>query len=79
MTRLRQILTYFEDPTQIVSIHTIAQDMGISTGQVESMLDFWIRKGDLQLKSINESNCGSCGGNQDCPFTKGHANCYELV
>ena len=79
MSRLKQVLTYFDDPTQSISINSIAQEMGITRGQVEGMIDFWVRKGYLRLGSISESTCGSCGVNGECPFAQNQVECYELV
>jgi hypothetical protein len=79
MTPLRQFLAYFENTRGGTSIDVIARDMNLSPGRVENMIEFWVRKGRLQLGSAENSNCESCGGGDACPFTVDLPLCYEIV
>ena len=79
MTPLRLVLTYFENTRQGISLNTIARDMNISPGQVQNMVDFWVRKGRLKLGSGEETECGNCDMGDGCPFIVDLPRTYELV
>jgi hypothetical protein len=79
MSRLRQVLAFFEDPKQTISIDMIARELDISPGQVESMIRFWENKGRLQLEPSNEPICAGCGVKDGCTFAEDRLECYTFV
>ncbi len=76
---LRKVLAYFEDARQGVSINSIARDLQINPGQVESMVEFWVRKGRLQQVIPGRDGCGSCGLKGGCYIVKNLPRIYEFV
>ena len=77
-TKLRKLITIFEDNTEPLSIHCLAKELDITPERVEGLVDFWVRKGRIK-PSVGGSNCGSCGVIGDCPFVFDVAGMYELV
>ena len=75
---LRQVLTLFEGAREPLSIKGVARTLDVSPEQVESMLDYWVRKGRLRANAAQE-NCGTCGSQGSCPFVIDLPNSYELV
>ena len=78
-TPLRQVLEYFEKTREGVSIRSMAKDLDLSVGQVESMVDYWVRKGRVRSFGVNSENCGSCGTNDHCNLVITLPRSYELV
>ena len=77
ITPLRQVLNYFENSREGISINLIARELNISQGQVGSMVEFWVRKGKIRLSATQD--CGSCSVNGDCLFVIEMPASYELV
>lgn len=75
---LRQVLNYFEEATGPLSLSTIAYELNVSTAQVESMIQYWIRKGRIHQSAMPD-NCGSCGSSGDCVFVMDMPVTYELT
>jgi hypothetical protein len=75
---LRQILTFFEDTKNAVPLNAIARDLNLSLARVESMVEYWVRKGKIRL-SEETRDCRSCGVNANCPFVLNLPKSYELV
>ena len=76
-TPLRQVLSYFENSRDGISLNTIAREMGVSPGQVGSMVEFWVRKGKIRPTPVQD--CGSCGVIGNCLFVVEVPLSYELV
>ncbi len=77
ITPLRQVLKYFENSRGGISINAIAREMEISPGQVGSMVEFWVRKGNIRPTPVQD--CGSCGVNGNCSFVVEMPVSFELV
>lgn len=83
---LKQVLAELENATQPLSLSELSQRLQIEPSALAGMLDFWVRKGRLQvLESGDETSIcppdmcgGSCGGPQDCPFTVNLPRSYAL-
>jgi predicted ArsR family transcriptional regulator len=65
--KLRQLLEYIENSQGGISLGRVAKDLEISVNQVENMLEYWVRKGRLQI-SEPSPDCGSCASNGSCPY-----------
>ena len=77
-TTLSKLLERFEEMSGALSIQALASELELRPAQVESMVDFWIRKG--RIRAIEESKaCGSCGINSNCPFILNLPQTFELV
>ena len=77
-TVLRKLLDLVEESQGAISIQALAGELGVTPPRVESMLDYWIRKGKIK-PSVGLSNCGSCGALDNCPFVLEMPRTYELV
>jgi hypothetical protein len=73
---LRELLSLFESG-QALSLAQISRKFGIEQGVLESMLDFWVRKGKLRLSPYN--GCAECGQNHVCPLGAALPRRYELA
>lgn len=77
-TSLRRLLNLFEESQGALSIPYLAKELGVTTGRVESLVDFWVQKGKIRI-STSLSACGSCGVKGDCPLVFDLPKVYELV
>ena len=75
---LRQILKFFEDSRNAVTLNSIARELDLTPARVESMIEYWVRKGRIQLVE-DAKECGSCGIQGNCPFVVKIPRYYELV
>ena len=75
---LSKLLTLIEDSSGAYSIQGLARELDVSPAHVESMLEYWIRKGKIQ-SSKNLTECGSCTVQGDCPFVLEMPRTFELV
>lgn len=75
---LRQVLTIFETATAPLSLPQVAQELGISAERLESMLQYWVRKGKLR-ESVVSGECGTCGQKGSCAFVVNLPHSYELA
>ena len=78
-TSLRQVLDYFETSREGISLDTLTRELDLSRGQVESMVNFWVRKGRLRSSAASSDGCASCGSSERCAFNMGMPASYELV
>ena len=77
-SKLSRLLTLFEGSSGAITIRELARELDISQGRVESMMEYWIRKGKIN-KSTSQTECGSCSELGDCPFILEMPRTYELV
>jgi len=75
---INKLLGIFEEMSGALSIQTMASELEIRPGQVESMVDFWINKGRIRVSAYS-SECGGCSVQGDCPFVLEIPRTYELV
>jgi DNA-binding transcriptional regulator LsrR (DeoR family) len=76
---LRKVLTYFEHTWQGSSLNTIAKEMKISPDQVQSLLEFWVRKGVIRVEASETPDCTSCGKTNHCPYVINLPRSFELA
>lgn len=75
---LSKLLKKFEEISGALSIQALASELELRPAQVESMVDFWVRKG--RIRATEESKaCGSCGINSNCPLILKLPQTFELV
>ncbi len=55
----------------------MARDLGIERVMLESMIEYWIRKG--RLREVSAPACDTCGSAQGCPFIMTLPRRYELA
>lgn len=77
-SKLRQVLTIFEEAKNPQSINSIAKTLQVSAEQVQSMLEYWVRKGRIR-QVVDTTDCGTCGGGDSCPFVIELPHSYELA
>ena len=77
-SKLGQLLDYFAGSPGGLSLPELSREMGISLGQIEGMVEFWVRKGRIRI-SPEEVDCGTCGKDLNCPFVMDGPRYYELV
>ena len=77
-TGLRDVLTLFETAERPLTINEMARRLEITPGMLESMIDYWVRKGKLRDASTVRS-CNTCGGAEGCPFVGKMPRRYVLA
>jgi hypothetical protein len=77
-TSLRRLLNLFEESQGVLSIPYLAGRLDVTPERVASLIDFWIRKGKLQI-SDSGSDCGHCSFEGDCHLVPTFPRFYELV
>jgi hypothetical protein len=76
---LQQVLDYFMRSSGAVSIALLARELDLSPGLVESMVDFWVRKGRIQRLDPGGRECGGCSRKGSCPLIAELPVCYRVV
>lgn len=70
MSPLRQVLTEIAGARGGVSLDDVARRVGVSRGEVESMVDYWVRKGRLSAEVVGSGcptdGCGGCASTDSC-------------
>jgi len=78
MSKLSNLLTKIEESSGAFSIQVLARELELTPERVESMLEYWVRKGKIQ-SSTELTECRSCSDQEDCPFVLEMPKTYELV
>ena len=80
---LRQVLTAFETGRGSMSLHQMARELNLEAGTLESMIDYWIRKGKIREVHQENNRCQTCSISgsdcHGCPFVMQTPRRYELV
>ena len=66
-----------EDSSDVYSVRSLARELDVTPERVESMLEYWIRKGKIRPAAVQ--NCGSCSVIGNCSFVVEMPKSYELV
>ena len=64
-TKLRQVLDLIENSGGGTSLRSIARELDISVSQVENYLEYWVRKGRLQVLEPS-AKCEACASSGSC-------------
>lgn len=75
----RQVLNYFEQTHQAVSLTELALQLQITPGVLQSILDYWVRKGELRQVAADTNVCHTCRIHKSCPFVMALPDYYERV
>jgi hypothetical protein len=85
---LRQVLEELKTARGPVNMNDLARQLGVDRDVLESMIEFWVRKGRLQdddqalaaiLETCTGGDCaGSCPGPQACPFVMKMPRTFSL-
>jgi len=67
MTKLRQLLETIENADRGISLQEIARELDISLNRAENMLEYWVRKGRLQIVEP-ASGCSDCSSKGSCSY-----------
>lgn len=79
-SKLRQVLSIFENATAPLSLPQIAEDLEVSQDRLESMIQHWVRKGKIREGAAALSDCETCGSNNgSCAFVVDLPRTYELA
>ncbi len=60
-TILSRLLNMIEESSGVYSVRSLARELDVTPERVESMLEYWVRKGKICPTAIQ--NCGSCSDN----------------
>ena len=77
-TALRQMLEWFERNPEGISLPALARELGLSQGQAQNLVEFWVRKGRLRLAET-QTDCGCCADKNGCPILSEMPRYYEFV
>lgn len=69
-TKLGQVLDLVENSRQGISLNAIARELDASVSQVENMLEYWVRKGRLQVVGPSPK-CADCPSSGSCSYLIG--------
>lgn len=75
---LRQVLNVFEEASGPLSLSNVAHQLDVSQGHLESMIQYWVRKGRIRETAAGKE-CGNCGLKGECPFVMEMPRSYELA
>lgn len=89
---LRQVLQMVEAANGSISLGELSRQLGVDAAALDGMLDYWVRKGRLQLNTQTGmacstagaaagglGMCGSCGSVAGCPFIAQMPRSYSLI
>lgn len=76
-SKLKRVLMAFEQADGPLMLSAIARDLDVSMPQLESMIQYWVRKGAIR-ESVAARDCGTCGIKGECPFVMEMPRSYEL-
>ena len=77
-SKLSSLLTKIKESSGAFSIQALARELDLTPERVESMLEYWVRKGMIE-SSTKLTECGSCSSQGDCPYVLEMPQTYELV
>lgn len=77
-SKLRQVLTTFENAVGPLSLPQIAQDLDVSQERLETMIQHWVRKGKIRQNAAL-MDCETCGTEGSCPYVMEVPRTFELA
>jgi hypothetical protein len=79
-TTLTQVLTAIETAEGPLSLNQMADQLNVSRGLLEDMLQFWVRKGRLRVIEVGpEVDCSCCAARAGCSLVAKMPRRYEIV
>ena len=76
---LRQVLDHFENSQKPLRLTVLAEELNISDGMLNEMIQYWVKKGKLREISIDSGVCYKCGTQSVCPLVVSMPRMYEIV
>lgn len=76
-TSLRAVLDAFEYKNTAVSLNQLSRELGVTPAILDSMIDYWVRKG--RLREAAPTSCSTCNHARGCPFIMKMPRMIELV
>jgi hypothetical protein len=77
-SKLSNLLTKIEESSGAFSIQALARELDLTPERVQSMLEYWVRKGKIE-SSTKLTECDCCSSQGNCPFVLEMPRTYELV
>ncbi|MGC1210875.1 MAG: FeoC-like transcriptional regulator [Micromonospora sp.] len=74
MSVLRDVLRRVRTAAPGRGLDDIARDLGISRDEVDAMVDYWVRRGELVVDELSSCASGSCGS---CRLSGRGGDCYR--
>ncbi|MBL8120912.1 MAG: hypothetical protein J0L63_13645 [Anaerolineae bacterium] len=78
-SQLTAVLDRFINQSGPLSVAQMAREMRLEPGVLDSMINYWVRKGKLREISGSSDACAGCGGKHGCPYVVALPRYYELV
>ncbi|QLY31329.1 FeoC-like transcriptional regulator [Nocardia huaxiensis] len=70
MSPLRQVLAEITTARGGVRLDDVARRVGVSRAEVDSMIEYWVRRGKLSTEAITSGcptgGCGTCPSTSSC-------------
>lgn len=76
---LQLVLEIFEHTSRPLTLGEMAQALGIEQAMLESMIEYWVRKGRIRQSADSAGQCTLCDTRGDCPFVVKLPRRYELA
>ncbi len=77
--RLREVLDAFEQ-NEVSSLAQLSHKLNVEPGMLETMIQFWVRKGKIREVCSSGTGCAGCKHHSDCySSTITIPRRYELV
>jgi|WetSurSiteA1Bulk_404760.scaffolds.fasta_scaffold368244_2 hypothetical protein len=78
MVRLRDVLAAFERG-ETISLAQLAKNLDVEVAVLDTMIQFWVRKGKIREVCSSGAHCEKCGSHSECSITTTVSRRYELV
>lgn len=76
---LKLVLEIFEETSRPLSLPEMARALNMEQGMLESMIEYWVRKGKIREAGSTSGKCTLCGERTDCPFVIKMPRRFELA
>ncbi len=77
-TTLRRVLQAFEEAQCTVRLDLLSRQLNLDPTTLDSMIQYWVRKGQIQEVEDMPDNCNTCHVS-GCPFILKMPKRYTLV
>lgn len=76
---LKLILEIFEETSRPLSLPEMARALGLEQNMLDSMIEYWVRKGKIREASDSSGKCTLCDERRECPFVVKMPRRFELA
>lgn len=74
MSMLRQVLARVRTAVPGSGLDDIARGLGVTREEVDAMVEYWVRRGELVVDELSSCASGGCGG---CRFSGQGGACFR--